>query len=577
MSVDSALQTTAAPLRQRMPNWYPTGRTAITVAVAVVVVALSIVPMLRLAVLALAPAGALDLSAFAERLSRATTARAAIHTLDTSFFGALLALAIGGPFAAATSLTDLPGRRAVAFLVVLPLMIAPQVTALAWTHLFGPSSTLLAMVGLAPPPGTPNPMLGRGGIILLFGVQHAPIVFLTLRAGLIGTPRDLVEAARASGAAPARAFVDVVLPLVRPHIVAAFLLAFVSGVGNFGIPALLGMPVDYLTLTTLIYQKISSFGPTALPDAAALSAAIAAAALIGTGVGALALPARSARVAGGQRVQFGLGRVRLPAGIVAWSVVVLMVVAPALALVVTALVPAFGVPLTVSTATLDNFAEVLFRQAATGRAFVNSFLLSAGTALVAAAIALPLGWVVERAPRRWAHVVRALVDLPYAVPGIVVSIACILLFLKPLPIVGSLYGTLGILAVAYLMRFLALAAKPVGTAIAAIPRDLEEAAAASGAGPIRRLVTIVAPMSAAAAAAGALLVFMSAFNELTVSALLWSSGRETIGVILLSLEEAGLGTQAAAVAVVSLGVVIALLAAVDRLGRRLPPGVLPWR
>ncbi|MEN2598755.1 hypothetical protein, partial [Acinetobacter baumannii] len=77
--------------------------------------------------------------------------------------------------------------------------------------------------------------------------------------------------------------------------------------------------------------------------------------------------------------------------------------------------------------------------------------------------------------------------------------------------------------------------------------------------------------------AGALLVFMSAFNELTVSALLWSSGHETLGVVLFSLEEAGLGTHAAAIAVTTILIVVVLLAVLDRLGKKLPPGVLPWR
>ncbi len=127
------------------------------------------------------------------------------------------------------------------------------------------------------------------------------------------------------------------------------------------------------------------------------------------------------------------------------------------------------------------------------------------------------------------------------------------------------------------MRFFALAMKPVTTAVGQISRDLDEAAAVSGACPLRRMLTIITPLAAPAAVAGALLVFMSAFNELTVSALFWSSGNETLGVVLFSLEEAGLGTQAAAIAVTTIMVVVALLLVLDRLGRRLPAGVLPWR
>jgi iron(III) transport system permease protein len=168
-------------------------------------------------------------------------------------------------------------------------------------------------------------------------------------------------------------------------------------------------------------------------------------------------------------------------------------------------------------------------------------------------------------------------ELPYALPGIVLAIACILLFLRPLPLLGSLYATPWIILVAYLMRFAALAVKPVDAALGQLAPDLTEAAAAAGAGGVRRLLTISAPLAAPAAAAGALLVFMSAFNELTVSALLWSSRNETIGVILFSLEESGLSPQAAAVAVITLLVIVLLLTAIDRLGSRLPVGVLPWR
>jgi iron(III) transport system permease protein len=142
---------------------------------------------------------------------------------------------------------------------------------------------------------------------------------------------------------------------------------------------------------------------------------------------------------------------------------------------------------------------------------------------------------------------------------------------------GSLYGTAWIILAAYLMRFFALAMKPVATAVGQISRDLDEAAAVSGARPLRRMLTITAPLAAPAAVAGALLVFMSAFNELTVSALLWSSGNETLGVVLFSLEEAGLGTQAAAIAVTTIIVVTLMLFLLDRLGKKLPAGVLPWR
>ena len=88
---------------------------------------------------------------------------------------------------------------------------------------------------------------------------------------------------------------------------------------------------------------------------------------------------------------------------------------------------------------------------------------------------------------------------------------------------------------------------------------------------------IVAPILAPAATVSALMVFLVAFNELTVSALLWSSGTETLGVVLFSLKEAGLAGEAAAVAISASAIILAVMLALDLLAKRLPDNVLPWR
>ena len=96
-----------------------------------------------------------------------------------------LLFVIGGTVGLVVALTDIRGRNAFVFCFVMPLLLAAQVVALAWLQLFGPSSPLLAMLGIAPPLGSRNPLYSAEGIILVLGVQYAPLVFLTLRAGLL--------------------------------------------------------------------------------------------------------------------------------------------------------------------------------------------------------------------------------------------------------------------------------------------------------------------------------------------------------------------------------------------------------
>ncbi|MBP0649515.1 ABC transporter permease subunit, partial [Mycobacterium tuberculosis] len=240
---------------------------------------------------------------------------------------------------------------------------------------------------------------------------------------------------------------------------------------------------------------------------------------------------RLAALAPAERV-FALGSLRPVVTLLLWALIGAVVVLPALSLLTAALVPAYGVPLTFATVTLDNFVEVLARQPVTGRALRNSALYAGGAAALLALAAIPFAHALDRRGGRTGRLALLAFELPYALPGIVLAVAMILIFLKPLPLFGvSLYATPAIIIVAYLARFAALALKAPAAAIAQIPRELEEAAAIAGAGYGRRVAAIVAPLAAPAAVAGGLLVFLTAFNELTVSALLWSAGTAPMGVV----------------------------------------------
>jgi iron(III) transport system permease protein len=545
-----------------------------------VVVLLAVVPIARLAQEALAPHGAFDSTVLAGVLESPVVWRAARNTLAVSLGGGALAVALGGTFALLVTLTDMRGKRPLVFCFMLPLMIAPQVTALAWINLFGPNSTLLRALGLAPAVGSPHPLYGPGGIVLLLGLEQAPVVFLAVRAGLRALPRDLVEAAQAAGAQPWRIVRTIVLPLMMPSVAAGAMLAFVGGIGNFGIPAFLGIPAGFTVLVTLIYQRLAGFGTGVLSEVAALSLLLALIALCGMALNGWLARRRDVRVVAWTTAapQWSLGRWRRGVEAASWGVLFVVLVLPFFALLATALVPAIGVSLTPGSLTLGNFHFVMFDYAATRRAFVNSASLAAGAAVMLVIVSVPLGYSLAARRASVRHAVGFVAELPYAVPGVVLAIAMILCLLRPLPLLGfSLYSTIWIILVAYLSRFMLLALRPVTNALRQIDPSLDEAARMSGARFARRMATVIMPMIAPSAVAGGMLVFMMAFNELTVSALLWSSGSETVGVVLFSLEQAGDAGSAAAVAVIAVVVTLAMMLMANALASRVARGVLPWQ
>jgi iron(III) transport system permease protein len=545
-----------------------------------VVAVLSVLPLARLLLEGIAPGGTLSAQALTRVLSSPATWIATRHSLVTALGGTLLAVVIGGTVGLVVALTDIRGRNAYVFCFVMPLLLAAQVVALAWLQLFGPSSPLLAMLGIAPPLGSRNPLYSAEGIILVLGVQYAPLVFLTLRAGLRALPQELIEAGLAGGGGPMKVLRTIVLPLMTPPLLAGVALCFVSCLGNFGIPALLGIPGNYLVLPTLIYQRLAGLGPGALSEVAVLSLLIGFIAVIGIVAQDALLSRRDFRISTASIVArpFELRRWRLPVEAALWTLTVVVLVLPLLALVLTSLVPAVGVPLNSATATLDNYRFVLFDHAAAKRAFANSFGLSAMAAIAIVLLAVPLAYFLVWRRSRLLRMVNLVTEVPYALPGVVLAIAAILLFLKPLPVVGwSLYNTVWIILFCYLARFLVLGLRPVISGYYQLDRTLEEASQIAGARLLRRLRTIILPLVAPAAAAGALLIFLTAFNELTVSALLWSSGAETLGVVFFSFQQGGDSNFAAALGVLTVIVSIALMLSTLPMARRLPQGVLPWR
>jgi iron(III) transport system permease protein len=507
-------------------------------------------------------------------LASRSALRALSGTLQTALLSVAVSTVIGVALAFAVSLLKLRTRAALTFLILIPLIVPSQTMALAWIELFGAQSPILKPLGLAPPPGSTNPLYSTGGIALVMGIEHMPLVFIAVRTALRALPADLVEAARILGISPGRIGLGIVLPIVMPSVLAGSLIAFTAAIGNFGVPALLGIPGRISVLTTLIYQRLNGFGPAAAGQVATLALVLAA-------MAALAIVLRNivtTRIA-----------VPLPAGtpfvptrrapvieFLLWIVVLILSLVPLAALTMTALLPAIGVAFGPDTISLDQFRAVLDNPTVR-RAFANSLLLAVITAAISMLVAVPLAFLSQRRTNPVLRLLDFVIEGPWVVPGTVVALGMILAFLKPLPLIGlSLYGTMAILVIAYLSRFLPLVLRPVAATAQSADPALDEAARITGAGLNRRILSIFLPGVLPAAAAGAILVVMTALNELTLSTLLWSSGKETIGVMIFALQYEGNSTGAAAVAVLSTLLVLSLAGGATLIGSSMPKGTLPW-
>ncbi|MBS0881203.1 iron ABC transporter permease [Pantoea sp. JGM49] len=543
---------------------------------------LSVAPLLRLVWTAIAPQGVPDMARLTRLVASDRVLIASGNTLLIAFSSTLISVLLGAAAAWLVALSDLRAKTAWVFAFILPLMIPPQVTALAWLQALAPSSPLALLFGsLGLPWFAPGeqPLYSLSGIVLLLGTHNAPLVFLTVRAGLRRLPADLVEAAQISGASRMRVLFTIILPLARPAIFAGAALTFVAAAGNFGIQAMLGIPARVPTLITLVYQQLNGIGPSALPNTAVYALLIAVITLAGMAASAWLGGRHDVRVNGAPRLwQQTLGRGRMAIEGTAWLWMVLTLLLPVSALLITALTSGYGQALTWQTLTLENFRSALWGYPAVRHAFMTSLGLTTLAAMILTSTALFLAYFLSWRRTKLLRGLWLASELTYALPGIVTGVAAMLFFLRPLPIINvSLYGTVWIILAAYLANFLALVLRPTLAGFAQLEPALDEAARLCGASFMRRMRDILLPLAAPSALAGTVLVFLTALNEIQVSVLLVTSQTQTIGPTIVFLDEGGSASLAAAVGCLMILVVCLLMGLATRLARRLPQGVLPWQ
>ncbi|HEY7662396.1 MAG TPA: ABC transporter permease subunit, partial [Xanthobacteraceae bacterium] len=199
------------------------------------------------------------------------------------------------------------------------------------------------------------------------------------------------------------------------------------------------------------------------------------------------------------------------------------------------------------------------------RAIVNSLLLAALAATIAVAIGGIIGWIDLRTTAWGRKLLDYVALVPLGLPGIVVAVALLQFWLAtPFP----LYGTLGILLLAYVARYIPLGVRAANSSLRQVDPSLEESAQILGASWTTTLREVTLPLIRPGLFAGWLLVFVPVIQELSASILLFSSSSITLAVAVYNLYETGYIEPVAALAMINMAIIgIAILLAY-RIGGR---------
>lgn len=449
--------------------------------------------MLPLAHLVLRAAGAgdpLELLA-AERVRSAvasTLVLALTVTLAAGFLGVSMAWLL--------ERTDLPGRRVLGALAAVPLVVPTYVGALALKDAFGPRALVVEIPGV----------VGFWGAAAALTISTYPYVLLLVRAGLASADPSLEEAARSLGDNGRRVGRRITLPLLRPAMAAGGLLVFLYVLSDFGAVAIL----RYETITLTIFGEYR----TSFDRAPAALLGLVLVALTITAIVCerwLRGRATPRRVTAGSRPPpvKHLGKKR-------W-----------LAAAAVGAVGAAGIGIPVVTLVYRTFVSTTRGEASSVvlRAGFTSLMLAVAAAGVAVALSVPVATLAVRFRSRFSSVVESVSVAGYALPGLVVALALVFFAARYLP---GLYQTVGLIVIAYVVRFFPEALGATRSGLSSHDPAMEEAARSLGDGRLRVVRRVTAPMLRRSLFAGGLLVFLTSMKELPATLLLRPAGVDTL-------------------------------------------------
>jgi iron(III) transport system permease protein len=482
-----------------------------------------------------------------------------------------IAVPLGALLAFLMVRTDVPGKRYLEPLILIPIFVSAVVVAFGYVVAIGPvgifSTLAKELLGFVP-----WNLYSLWSLVTIAGLTHVPHVYLYSAAALRGLGTDLEEAARVSGANPLRVAVNVSLPMVMPAILFAGVLVFFLGFELFGLPLVLGDPQDVLVLSTYLYKLTNKLGVPSYQLMAVVVVVIimVTAPLVFMQRVLLRQAQRYVSVRGkglkSQPLRLGGWRWAAFAAIVVWLLVTVAV--PLFGITLRSLVVTWGEGVRLADVlTLDHYRELLdYPNIMRGIANTLGIGVIGGAAAVACYSAIALA--VHRWNSGWTRLVDYTVMVPRAMPGLVAGLALLWVFLF-VPFLSPLKSTMFSIWLAYSIVWLAYGMRLVSGTLLQVGPELEEAARVSGASDLRVKRDVTVPLIKYGMLASWLLIFLIFVREYSTGIYLLGPGTEVIGSLLVSLWGTGAVDLVSALSVVNVVMIGAGLAVAIRLGVRL--------
>lgn len=477
-----------------------------------------------------------------------------LNSLGVGFAVSALSMLIGCGLAWLVVRTNIPWKKTISFLAVIPYLLPSWIISQAWLTFFkngkigGTPGILEALVHVSPPDWL---SYGFVPIVVSLSIHDSVFFFLIVGAALSSMNSQLEEAANVSGAKRMTILRRIVFPLVMPSILSGFILIFTKAISSYGVPALLGTPVNFYMISTMLYSSMRSRLTT---EANVLSLTLMIISILTIYLNQKVIGRRRSFVTvtgkDSARTLTSLGRWRYPAASATTIGMIIISVVPLLVLLIQSFMLKEG-NYSLNNLTMHYWWGGSDPDINTGEkgvlqnpifmlALKNSLKIAGIASIIAAVIGLILGYVVARGRQTWlGRAVDQVSFLPYLIPGISLAAIYISMFARPTFIIPALYGTVTLLILITVVKELPFTVKAGSASMMQIGKELEEAAQISGASWFTRFRRILLPLNRKSLVSAFLLVFIGAMKEMELIIMLITPRTETLTTITFYYAEKG--------------------------------------
>ncbi|MBI2985199.1 MAG: iron ABC transporter permease [Deltaproteobacteria bacterium] len=527
--------------------------------------------------------GPWTVSKYAAVYATPLTYKMLLNTFVLATGDTLITLSLALLFAWLIERTDMPYKNFAWTLILIPMAMPGVLFSMSWVLLLSPNTgivnvwarALLDLFGIHLERGPIN-IFSLGGMIFLEGIRGLTSLFLILVAAFRMMDPALEEAARVAGIGGWKTVRYVTLPVLVPAIFVAGIYSFMSSLDSFEVPLVVGLPARVFVLSTMIFFTARQ----AAPIDYGLSAAYASLSLIITVLlvyiyHRVVKRSESYTTVTGKGYrprQIQLGRWRYAALGTFCLYFVLTIGAPFAVLVWSSFLPRYQPPSlqALSSLTLANYHSILADEGALN-AVANTVRLLLVTATLTMVLALFISWLIVRSQAGGRWILDAIAFIPHAIPGVVIGLALIFLYLQPPFSYLPIYGTVWIITLGLVTQYLAYSTRVTNAAIIQIHKELEEAARISGCNRLKTIVWVTVPLMMPALVSGWIWVAIHSIRAFSTPLMLAGRYNEVIAVRLWDYWDHGELTTAMAFGVLF----VLVLGIITFSGRRLIMRFLP--